>query len=129
MTLEEGLVAYLAANEGVAALVGTRIYPLVVPQDAALPALAYQRISSPREHVHTGASGLVRARIQVTNVGGTYSAAKALAETVRVAMDGYSGAMGTVAVGAALLMNENDTWLDMFNAPVVRHDYAIWYQE
>lgn len=129
MTLEEGWYAHLAADSGVAALVSTRIYPLVMPQDVDLPAIAYQKISGPRDHVHEGPSGLVTARMQVTCLGSSYSAAKGLSEAVRVAVDGFSGTMGTVTVNAALLVNEVDSWADGFEAPVVRLDFMVWYQE
>jgi len=129
MTLEEGLYDHLTNDAGVSALVGTRIYPLVVPQDVALPAIAYQRISGPRDHAHDGPSGLGRARMQFTFVGTSYSQAKSVAEAVRASLDGFKGTMGTVTVGAVLLDNEHDSWATAFDKPVVRHDYMIWYQE
>lgn len=129
MALEEGLYAYLVADAGVAALIGTRLYPLLVPQDAALPAMAYQRISGPRDHTHDGASGLAMARIQFTAVGSSYSEAKSVMAALRAALDGFSGTMGEVTVGAALLQNERDEWAESFDLPVVRQDYMVWYQE
>lgn len=129
MTLEAGIYAHLIADSGVAALVATRIYPLLVPQDATLPALAYQRISGPRDHAHTGATGLAFARMQLTYVAASYNEAKSLGEAVRAAMDGLKGSMGAVTVGACLLDNERDDWATAFEKPVVRHDYLIWYQE
>lgn len=129
MTIEAGIYAHLIGNAGVAALVGTRIYPLLVPQDAELPALAYQRISGPRDHAHDGPSGLALARMQLICVAASYDGAKALSEAVRAAMDGHKGSMGTVTVDACLLDNEIDQWAAAHEAPVVRHDYMIWYQE
>lgn len=129
-TLEEGLVAKLLAMAGVTSLVGTRIYPLVEPQDASLPAIVYQRISGPRDHVMEGASGLAMARMQLTMLASTYSGAKALAEAVRAALDGVGHATwGTVPVERSFLENDSDAWADRFEAPVVRHDYSIWYRE
>lgn len=129
MTIEAGIYAHLITNSGVAALVATRIYPLLVPQDATLPALAYQRISGPRDHSHSGPSGLVFARMQLTYVAASYDGAKSLGEAVRAALDGFSGTMGQVTVDACLMDNERDDWAVAFEKPVVRHDYLIWYQE
>jgi hypothetical protein len=129
MTIEAGLYAHLCADSSVAALVSTRIYPLLVPQDATLPALAYQRISGPRDHAHTGATGLALARMQLTYVAASYEDTKSLAEAVRAAMDGLRGSMGAVQVGSCMLDNEQDDWATVFEKPVVRHDYLIWYQE
>ena len=89
MTIEAGIYAHLIADSGVADLVATRIYPLLVPQDATLPAMAYQRISGPRDHSHSGPSGLVTARMQLTYVALSYDGAKSLGEVVRAAMDGF----------------------------------------
>ena len=129
MTLEEGLYAHLVADSGVAALVSTRVYPLLVPQDATLPAIAYQRISGPRDHSHTGTTGLALARIQLTLIASSYANAKALGTAVRTAMAGLRGSMGAVVVNACLFDNERDDWATVFEKPVVRHDYLIWYQE
>jgi len=129
MTIEAGIFAHLIGNAGVRALVATRIYPLLVPQDVELPAIAYQRISGPRDHAHDGPSGLALARVQLTFVATSYDGAKSLAEAARAAMDGFSGVMGEMTVGACLLSNEMDQWAVAHEAPVVRHDYLIWYQE
>jgi len=129
MTIEEGLYSRLQAVAGVTALVSTRVYPLLVPQEASLPAIAYQRISGPRETAHDGPSGLAFARMQVTCIGSSYSSAKGVSEAVRAALDGQSGTWGSTVVGACFLDDESDIWSTVFEKPVVRADYLIWYQE
>ncbi len=125
MTIEEGLYAFLS-NAGI---VGTRIYPLVIPQDATLPAIAYQRLSGPREHSHDGASGMAWARMQLAITGETYSSAKATAELVRAAMDGHKGLMGTIIVGQCLLVNEIDGFTEASKRKTIRQHYQIGYKE
>ena len=127
-TLEEALYAHLAADAAIAALVSTRIYPMLVPQDSDLPAIAYQRISRIGQHSHDGASVPARARIQITCLASTYSGAKALAGAVEDALDGYSGTVSSVVIDA-FLDNELDEWAGTFDLPVVRQDYLIWYEE
>jgi len=129
MNINEGFFAHLTTDAGVVALVGSRVYPLVVPQDATLPAIAYQQISGPRDHTHSGPSGLVRARMQLTFVGSSYSEAKAVADAARAALDGFAGQMGSVTVGGAFLDNERDQWSQGFELPNVQQDYMVWYQE
>jgi hypothetical protein len=129
VTIEAGLNTHLLADSNVTDLVGARIYPLKVPQDADLPAIAYQKISGPRDETQSGPSGLVESRMQLTYQGTTYSEAKLVAEAVRGSIDGFSGTMGSVAVNACHLANEIDGWSVMFEKPTVRHDYLIWYQE
>jgi hypothetical protein len=127
-TLEEALVLQLQNDAGVSALVSTRIYPLVVPQDATLPAIAYQRISGPRAYSHSGPTGAVQARMQITSVASDYSGAKALSAAVRSAMRSFRGT-GGLDVDAVFEENESDTWMDRFNMPVVRQDFLIHYRE
>jgi len=129
VTIEEGLYSKLAADSGVSALVSTRIYPLLVPQDASLPAIAYQRISGPRDHAHDGATGLALARVQVTCLGSSYDETKDVSEAVRAAIDGGAGTWGSTTVGACLLENERDEWATPFDKSTVQMDFMIWYQE
>jgi len=90
MTASIGTYIYeeLTRNPAVAALVSTRIYPGMIPQDADLPAIAYQQISNPPTYSHSGNSGLWNARVQLICVAANYLAAHALSETVRLALDG-----------------------------------------
>jgi hypothetical protein len=90
--LEAGIVGVLEGSAGVTALVGSRIYPLLVPQGFDnYPAVTYQVISEQRTPELTKQNGLMRARVQVTCWARTYSAAKGLKEAVRNAIDGESG--------------------------------------
>jgi hypothetical protein len=127
--LEEGLYAHLTSDSDVTDLVSLRIYPLQVPQDVDLPAMAYQRISGPRDQSQAGPSGLVWARIQLTFLGSTYLEAKTVAGAVRGSIDGFKGTMGDVVVNACHLENEIDDWSPSFEKATVQHDYGIWYQE
>lgn len=110
-TIEEALRAILTANAGVTAIVSTRVYPVVIPQAATLPAVAYQRISATREHNLGGPGGLTRVRFQLTMAAATYAAMKALANAVRVALDGYRGTVSGVFVQAALSEGEREQFV------------------
>lgn len=129
MSIESGLYTHLTNDPDVSALVGDRIYPLLVPQDASLPAIAYQRISTGREEAHTGPSGLCSARIQLTCIADSYESAKSVADAVRKSLDGFSGTMGTFEVGACFVVNDRDDWASSFDVPVVRLDVIIWHKE
>lgn len=131
--VEEAVNAILKAASGVTALVGSgtaaRIYPNVVPQDAALPAMAYQRISALRRATHGAPASLARPRIQLTMLSESYSQVKSLAAAVREALDGYQGTAANVKVGAALVEDETDEYGSSNNLHVVRQDYMIWHSE
>lgn len=126
MTLESQLYRILSADSGVSALVSARIYPLVIPQDVALPAIAYQRISGPRDHDQLGPTGLQEARMQFTVQASSYASAKAVSEAVRAALDGFGGKSGILAT---FLENEFDSDSDRLDSVTVRADYKLWYRE
>jgi hypothetical protein len=81
------VVAILNAAAGVTVLVGTRITPMVRPQDLTLPAITMQRISMVPSNSLQGNAGLDIARVQVDCWGATYTDARSLATAARAAMD------------------------------------------
>lgn len=64
-------------------LAGGRVYPMVLPDTATLPAIVYQRISSVPVTSLNGDSGLESVRIQVSVWATTYKEAKTLSATVK----------------------------------------------
>jgi hypothetical protein len=85
---------YLRVQPGVAALVGTRIYPLRFPQRVTLPAIRYQIISTIGQVAHTGPSGLRMYRVQLSAAAATYEGAAQVAEALWLACDGRKGLLG-----------------------------------
>lgn len=100
-----GIRTYLAAQTPVSDLVGTRIYPDALPQDAILPAIVYTVIGDTSEHHLTAAAGLGFALVQIDCFASTRLSATAVSEAVRGEMDGYRGAMGSETVGCCHLTN------------------------
>lgn len=135
-TIEEAVNTRLMAVAAITALVGTgtaaRIYPLVIPQDAIRPALAYQKTNSPKEHSHSGSSNLARSRFQFTCQAETYTSAKALAAAVRDGLIGYRGTISGVRIDGILIEDDGDNDNEIQTnevLPYVRVDVAIWHSE
>lgn len=125
---EEGLKEYLDNHAGLSAEVDSRVYPMLLPQNRELPAVTYQRISTPRLHEFE-ASFFPHPRFQFDCWAESFPRAKAVAEQVRLALDLYSGAMGDYTVEVAIVEDERDTyepeakiWHSMVEA-------VIWYEE
>ena len=95
--IRTSLRGYLLADTGVAALVGTRIYPRVLPQGVRDPAIVYNRVSMLGDHHMLGASGLVEVRMQIDAWADTADDAYDLAVAVKERIDGYRGEMQSVA--------------------------------
>lgn len=108
--IEATLYTRLTTFAGLTALVNTRIYPLICPQGVTYPAVVYQRISTePRESCMVSDAGIARARIQITAWAETFTAAKAIADQVRQALQRWTttGVQGTFVIGEYDLYDED----------------------
>lgn len=102
MTVEDLVCERLAATSGVTALVGTRIYQLVLPQKPTLPAVRVQLIDDPSAYHLRGESKVTKARVQVDAYAGKASSADpkavadAVADAVHTALSGQRfGSVGS----------------------------------
>ncbi|OFV87458.1 MAG: hypothetical protein A3J75_06545 [Acidobacteria bacterium RBG_16_68_9] len=95
------LRALLAADAGVVAFVGDRIYPeFVPPKGATLPALTYFMVAQPLEHPsHDNPEGLPVQHFSIYCWALTYAAARELAQTVGLALRGFDDAVAFVSGG------------------------------
>ena len=111
-TAEQGIVAKLLATDAVTALVAARIQPPPLEDDATLPIITWQVISATRPPALDGPIGLASKRIQLTCWAATTAGASALAEAVRLAVNGASGSVAvgddTVYFHALFLEDEGD---------------------
>lgn len=87
--------AVLLADSSITGLIGAgaaaRLYPLVLKQGGALPAITYQRVSGVTGYSHDGPD-IVTARVQIDCWSATgYIEAKTLARAVRDALHAYAG--------------------------------------
>lgn len=128
MLAAEALVFLLQSNAGVATMVGSRVYPQLVPQNATRPAIAYKRISAIPEHSHSGFSSLTRTRYQLTLEGNTHAEALNLALAVRRALSGVRNTVGDLTV-VTMVENETDGYGDTAQVPVVRMDLMMTHNE
>jgi len=132
--LEEGIFSLLSADSGVAALVGSRIYPTQAPQNVTYPCVVYQRVGAERAHHTTGASGVSEVRMQVASLAESYSGAKALGAAVRAAMDAQRGMWGAVDVLGSTIHSEMDVLdaspkSDARRLYGIQQDYGIFHRE
>lgn len=110
MSLERGgIYAHLAARPGFVALVGDRVYPRRLPQEATLPAVVYRLIgTTDRGLSQSGSDGLADARFQFDVWADDPDEADAIAAELVAAFHGFRGFMGDTVVGAARVANDID---------------------
>lgn len=110
MTIEEALKAHLNSS---VTLVSNRVYPVVLPPAATLPALAYLKVSNVPLYAHDGDAGLPAVRFQFDIWASTYSSLQAVKAQLMTALSGYRGTMGGVGgvtVGSSFLVGEQDDY-------------------
>ena len=109
-TIETALRAILVADATTLALVSNRVYPGYAPASATPDedVIIYQQISGPRLHDLDGPDGMVTFRFQFDCLSPTMPRARALADAVRGALDGYAGTSDSVVIGSTILDDERD---------------------
>ena len=90
MNAEGAIRAAILASAPVTALVGTRVYPMMLPQAPTFPAIVYQRISTVPDMLVEG-PGFAPIRIQLSMWATTFGGARTLADAVVTALHGYHG--------------------------------------
>jgi uncharacterized protein DUF3168 len=123
------LRSFLLADAALAAVVGARIHPVVLPQGESRPSIVLTEISGMGDHHAQGPSGLARNRYQIDGYAQTADGADSIARLVQARLDGFKGMMGAVKIQGALF----DTWRDDYDSEAelfrVSSDYVIWWEE
>lgn len=106
----------------VTTLIGTRIYPLTLPQGVTLPAVRYQRISGNSDEYVGGTTGAASARLQFDIFADTYASGEAVREAIRQAIDQYRGTSSGVFIHSCNAANH----MDLFDVPVHGNDVGVY---
>lgn len=127
--VEALLFERLTTDGAVAGLVGRRVHPDRLPQNAAYPAIRYVVIDRVEVLAKPSQAGLriVRARVQVDCYAPTYSAVKGLAGAVKAAIYGWLAADDGV-IGARVV-DESDANDQEETMQRVTLDASITYNE
>lgn len=114
MSIATDLRAFVLGDATIAGLIGSRLYPNILPQNPTLPAMTFTWISGVRFHHLTAAEGLAGPRIQFDCWARTYLGAEALFEALRLALDGFQGMIGgppaTQRIQGAFLDSDRDLY-------------------
>lgn len=92
--IKTSLVNEMKAHIGISALVGARIYPLILPQNPTLPAITYQRIDARVYNLLDGASSKDIEWFQIDCWGSSELSADAVAAQVDACFRRFSGLLG-----------------------------------
>lgn len=138
-SIGELLTAFLLADATIASLVGTRVYPLRLPQKPTLPALVVTRISGERIGQLRGAASAAEPRYQIdawtSPETGGHKGALALGKAVRNRLEGYTGdwsdggSPAIVVTVAVRFVTERDQFEEDILGGLCRHsaDYFVFH--
>jgi len=87
VSFESDLYSHLKADATIAGLVGTRIYPMLLPQDTTKPAIVYVIVgASDQIDLDSDDGNLQEVRVQIDNWCASHADVVTLAEAVRKRM-------------------------------------------
>lgn len=131
--LRPALRAFLLSDSGISGMVGTRIYPLRLPQGDRGPSIVYSRPSEQTDHHMQGPSGLVFVRYQIDAWAKSADDASSLANLIKSRINGYKGPMSdgsstlkVQGIFAETIREDYDSEAELFR---VSRDYFIDYAE
>ena len=139
--ISDSIFRHLSTDAGVSALVGTRVYPLVVPQQVYTeatkqPCLVYTIDTDNRMVRFSGSDSLTRGLLQVDCFARGYSQCQSLAVAVREALLDFSGAMqantsplSSVNVQRIFLDGETSLMDEEPGLYRMMQRYIVWYDE
>lgn len=124
MSFEPDLVAFLNGNSTITDVIGTRLYPDMIPQDVTMPAVSYQIISRQGEHsTPQGFSNLAKYRVQFTVVAESALSRAVVVDAWGTAVDGMRAGL----IQAGFFDNQVNSYVMDTERYVSRIDYMFWY--
>lgn len=91
MNVQAPILALIALDLQSSTLIGSRVYPALLPESADMPAAVVSIVGNTPSPTHDGPSKIDLVRAQVTAYGRTYGQAANAAELIRRAIDGHRG--------------------------------------
>ena len=110
---EAAVRSALVADAGVAAIIGSKVYPILAPASADLPFVTWRRIGVQRQQSLSGPIGMPSVLLSVDLFAETYEAVRELADAVRLCLDGWGGTANNVRVANVSLTNEADGFVTL----------------
>lgn len=134
MSVTNDVRTFLLADSDITDLVGSgdsARAPLdFATQKLARPFLVIERVDTVHEATLSERSaGLAVTTVTVTSVADSRTAAAALAEKVRLRLQGFTGAMGSTTAQNVRLVRDSDSFQPDPNAWQTEMDFDIWHAE
>ena len=104
--ISQAVYEYLKTRKDIVERVKDRIYPIVLPQDAALPAIVYAPVLANYDSALQGDTGYVRQTMQFVCHDTTYKKSRELSRMVKKAFQDYHGDMCGLWIEAVFIKTD-----------------------
>lgn len=130
--------AHLLADQSVSNIVGTRVFPIQLPQGVIQPSIVYHVIDETEGYHYQGPIGLVAARLQIDSLSRSSDEATTLSTLAKERLGGFAGVLSfgsnspqdSVEVQLIQFLNtqpeDYDNDLQLYTK---RRDYMVWFRE
>lgn len=118
--IEQLIYTELSTDAGLMAIIGSRVYPVVLPQAATFPALTYQVVSDvPEADMDEGDSVLRNLRVQINCWSEGYAECKTLSQLVM-------GVMKDAITFASVRSSGRDQFDSTKHLHYSMMDFSVW---
>ena len=108
MSIETAINALITGDENVSAIIGTRLYPVYLPQGVLLPAIVYEQIDETDDLTLEGAAGLPDGRFKFTVYAAMHASCLDLTAALKLLLSDYSGVSADVTIEHVRILNKGD---------------------
>ena len=102
----QAIYAYLSKNEQIRERVGNMIFPIMLPEDAPLPAIVYSPVLANYDSALQGDTGFVRQTMQFVCHDNTFKKARELSRLVKKTFQDYKGDMQGLEIQAVFIKSD-----------------------
>jgi hypothetical protein len=128
--IEDNVYSYLAGQSTITDIVSTRIYPVILPQNATFPAVSFRAEEHDLNESFSGQNGLTESFYMLDAWGSTYEAARDLADAIRTTLKNHSGSFGGAIVQRVTLTSGPiPVYEDEVEAFRLTQIFSIWHKE
>lgn len=134
MSVKGGIAAHLKADPDVAAIVADRVEIAPMSQGVPLPFVVFSRDQTDHTRSLSGPSGLRESSFAINAYSRDTAEVEALAEAIRLSLDGWRGEMNGVHVTSVVLDDTSDVELADSEGGedailLIGLDFTVWHVE
>lgn len=98
MTVHNAIYSRLSSDSGVTALVSTRIFPDISPQDQVLPYVVFRVVDTLPAQIKDGASLNNAYNVEVMSFAKSFASAQSIIDACATRLDYWAGSSGGVTI-------------------------------